>query len=95
MEERSVLKSEMPQVEMQICLFHVLKIFNREVTREKMGVTPAEQDTIKSLVQECCYAHGSEDFMKKYEVLMNVGNDKVKNYYNNNWHTISDNGLKV
>ena len=61
MVEISVLKIEMPQVEMQICLFYVLKIFNREVNSEKMGVTSAEQDTIKSLVQECCYAHSSED----------------------------------
>ena len=59
MVERNVFKSEMPQVEMQICLFHVLKIFSREVTRDKMGVTHAEQDTIKSSVQECCYAYSS------------------------------------
>ena len=28
--------------------------------------------------------------MIKYEELMNVCNDKVKNYYDNNWHTISE-----
>ena len=38
-------KSELPQVELQICLFHVPRTFGREVTVDKMhpfGLTPED-----------------------------------------------------
>ena len=39
MVERSVIKREMPQVELGLCLFHTLRSFKRDVTTSKMGIS--------------------------------------------------------
>ena len=39
MTEHAVFKTEMPQVQMQICLYHFLRTFNCAVTMEKMKST--------------------------------------------------------
>ena len=44
MTERNVIKSEIPQVHLQICLFHVMRTFHCEVTIKKMGITSSERD---------------------------------------------------
>ena len=90
MTERNVIKSEIQQVQMQICLFHVLRTFNREVNMEKMGITSAERDTLKSLIQECVYSVSEEDYIEKYEAFKEAANDKVMDYYNRNWHSIKE-----
>ena len=44
MAERAVFKTEMPQVfQMQICLYHSLRTFSREVTMEKMKITSVQR----------------------------------------------------
>ena len=52
MVKRGVFKSEMPRVNMEICLFHVLLTFGREITLEKMGVTLGEKATILDKIQD-------------------------------------------
>jgi zinc finger SWIM domain-containing protein 3 len=43
MTERQVLKEQLPQADLQICLFHVLKAMRREVTAAKLGISQAER----------------------------------------------------
>ena len=90
MTERNVIKSEIAQVHLQICLFHVMRTFHREVTMEKMGITSTERDTIKSQIKECAYSYSDDIYDERYSQLMEVCNDKVKDYYNKNWHPIKD-----
>ena len=35
MQERTIFKSELPQVKLQLCLYHTMRTFHREVTPEK------------------------------------------------------------
>ena len=50
MTERGVFKTEMPQINLEICLFHMLRTFGREVTIEKMGITTGERSTVLDLI---------------------------------------------
>ena len=43
MTERNVIISEMPHICLQICLFHVLRTFGREITPDKMGISSGEK----------------------------------------------------
>ena len=49
MSERNVLGKAMPQENLQLCLqlclFHVLRNFRREITPEKLGITPGEKNS--------------------------------------------------
>ena len=88
MVERGVFKSEMPQVNMEICLFHVLCTFGREITVEKMGVTLGEKTTILDKIQEIAYSTDETSYQSRYNSLCQVTPEIVKTYYDRNWHSI-------
>ena len=92
MTERNVIKSEMPQVSLQICLFHVLRTFGREITGEKMGISSGEKSTILRQIQDIAYARNEATYLEKYQELCDITNDKqkVRQYYDSNWHSIRE-----
>lgn len=99
MTERKVFKEKMPQVSLQICLYHVLRTFNRELTIDKMGITSGERLTPLSITQELAYARNENIYMQKYEEFTQLcPNDRVKSYFDTNWHNIRNEwveGLKA
>ena len=48
--ERELLKQVFPYSQLLICLFHTLKIFKREITCDKMGITSAERENVLLLL---------------------------------------------
>ena len=89
MGERNVFKEEMPQIDLQICLFHALRTFSRELTIDKMGITAGERTTLLQITEELAYAHSETYYNTKYQEFCEIcPNDRVKSYYNNNWHNI-------
>ena len=60
-----------------------MRTFHCEVTIEKMGITSSERDTIKSQIKECAYSYSDDIYDERYSKLLEVCNDKVKDYYNN------------
>ena len=63
MTERATIKLEIPQAALQICLFHVLRTFGREITIDKMGNPSGEKATILSHIQEITYSRDEDDYM--------------------------------
>ena len=88
MDERGVFKSEMPQICLEFCLFHVLRTFGREITAEKQGITVGERATALDLVQDIAYTYNEEDYLRKYTALCEAVPAIVKTYYDRNWHNI-------
>ena len=89
MTERGIFKTELPDIELQICLFHVLRTFGREVTIDKLGITSGERQTILAKLQELTYARTEEDYEGKYLEFLEISpNHLVTDYFNNNWHNI-------
>ena len=73
MRELSVFGEEFPNAELQICLFHVLRTFKREITTERMGITSGEKCTVLELLQKIAYAPSEEEYTKGYEALCDTG----------------------
>jgi transposase-like protein len=89
MGERKVFKTLFPQVEMQICLFHVLRTFTREFTIDKMGITLGERTTLLTKAEALTYAKDEEDYIQKYADFVSVcPHERVRNYYDAIWHPI-------
>ena len=65
MVERRVLKSEMPQIFLLHCLFHVLRTFKREITTEKMEITSAQRTTVLKVLQRITYSPSEEEYVHK------------------------------
>ena len=88
MNERGVFKSELPQVSLEICLFHVLRTFGREITCEKLGITAGERSTVLEKIQDIAYADCESSYDELYSQLCSCMPDIVRRYYDRNWHDI-------
>ena len=71
---------------LQLCLFHVLKSFCREITCNKLGLRPGERDYVLELLTKLVYSSSEEE----YEELLKSSPQSVIQYYDANWHSIKD-----
>ena len=90
MTERQVLKEEFTQAHLQICLFHVLRTFSREISTEKLGITSAQKATAKTLIQEIAYARNEMEYINKYKNLKTAVPKAVSVYFDKNWNNIKE-----
>ena len=54
--ERDVLSEAFPNVSLQLCLFHVLHTFGREVTVEAMSIRSVERSVALDVLQKIAYS---------------------------------------
>lgn len=87
--ERAVFKAEMPGVKLQICLFHVLRTFSREVTTAKANITPEERTRLLELLEKITYASDESEYDRLHKELQVFGGT-VQRYFDTNWHTIKE-----
>lgn len=88
--ERQVFKKLFPNASLQICLFHTLQIFNREVSHKKMGLTTVEAQLSKSVLQKLAYAKSETEFNRIYSEMKN--NEQIPqvviDYFEKYWEPI-------
>lgn len=90
MTERKVIKEEIPQAGLLICLFHTMRLFKREITTEKMGISADERLQVLEIIQSMAHAATEEVYQDLYEQLMDTRFSAVKEYFIENWHLIRD-----
>lgn len=88
--DRSVYKEYFPDAVLQICLFHVLQIFNREVTTTKRDITTEERKNALEILQKLAYSESKASYDQLYSQLCDLKLDLVTKYYNENWHNIKE-----
>jgi len=86
--ERNVIHDIFPDAQLLICLFHALRTFHREITCDKLGITPQERDQSKVLFEKICYSHNEEEYQKLYDTLKSFALAQVMDYFDKNWHAI-------
>jgi zinc finger SWIM domain-containing protein 3 len=62
MGERNMLKDELPSASLQICLFHVLRTFKREVTCEKLKISVDERLHMLKILQKIAYCKSDQAY---------------------------------
>ena len=90
MTERDVISNELPQAKLLICLFHTFRSFRREVTVNKMGITPGQRDLCLQLMQEMAYAYDENKYLDSYKHFCECAPASVREYFNHHWHPIRD-----
>lgn len=88
--EREVIKKEIPQAKLKICLFHVLRTFRREITAEKTGVNKRQRINILEILQKIAYSTSLEQYEANKAVLMETQNAQVIEYFCQSWDPIRD-----
>lgn len=90
MDERHVIKEAFPSASMLICLFHVLRTFKREISCEKLGITPGQRVCSLELLQKMAYASSENEYQALYDELQDTLPQQVIEYFNSNWQGIRD-----
>ena len=81
----------MPQVTLQICLFHVLRTFCREITTNKLNIPECERQGILQIIEKIAYCHSEEEYNNlNIQFLRACPNKALKKYYDTNWHAIKE-----
>lgn len=88
--DRSVYTDCFPDAVLQICLYHVLATFNREITTTKRGITAQQRTKALSILERWVYSHSKDIYDNMYKQLCDLKLEKVTAYFNENWHNIRD-----
>lgn len=88
--ERSILAEEIPQASLQICLYHTLRTFRREITTEKMGITQDQRNLCLELLQRMAYSKSRKEYDLLYLQLQHVVPNNVREYFDEQWHSIKE-----
>lgn len=86
--DRIVFKEKFPDVPIQICIFHALKTFDREITTKKRNITEAEKEVALSILRNMVYCESFEEYSELHQKLINENLPAVTDYFEKNWHTI-------
>ena len=90
MVERDVMTEKLPHAALQICLFHVLRTFRREITCEKLGINAGQRQCVLDILQRMAYAVTADDYDVLYQQLKDLGITSVNTYFDANWHSIKE-----
>lgn len=94
---RNAFRAAFPNAKHQLCVFHVLQIFIREVTTAKRNLTVAQKDEAIRILRRMVYANSQAEYDNLYRALRNIRSTELMAYFNDNWHNIIEQwvGFKV
>lgn len=81
--DRAIYSEKFPDAALQICLYHVLVNFGREITTN-------EREAALNVIQLLVYSTSEESYDSAYQELADLNLEDVMQYYNDNWHGIRD-----
>lgn len=86
--DRGIYNEKFPDAVLQICLYHVLVNFGREITTTKRNITTAQRETVLEVIQRLVYSTSEGGYDSAYKELLDLNLENVIEYYNDNWHQI-------
>lgn len=86
--ERKAIRKAFPKANLQICIFHALQIFKREITCKKRNITNEEKNEILSLLRKMIFSKEKYEYKNAYAELMKMNCPLVTEYFNKHWHDI-------
>lgn len=94
---RNAFKASFPNTHHQLCIFHVLQIFNREITTVKRSISVRQREKALQILKRMVYAQSQGEYDAEYTKLTNMKCKKLLSYFNTNWHNIQEQwvGFKV
>lgn len=87
---RAAFREAFPDAAHHFCVFHVLQIFDREITTKKREITTEQKTVILQILQAMVYAESESKYVHLYEKLKNMPCPKVHEYFDQHWHNIRD-----
>lgn len=88
--ERDAILKAFPDVSLQLCIFHVLKIFNTEITCDKYKITSSEKNSIMDFLQKIVYSKSETEFKTLVDNMKALIPNRVFTYIEESWLSIKD-----
>lgn len=88
--ERDVLRSVFFDAQLQICIFHVLKIFQREFTVDKYKISSNTKMELLELLQSLVYSKSEDRFEDNLQKIKNRFPNRIYEYLKENWVSIKE-----
>ena len=83
--ERDAFKNCFPEASFNICLYHTLQSFRREITCEQLGVISAERLRCLELVSKLAYAKSQKEFDTHWYEMKATKLSSIIEYLELNW----------
>lgn len=87
---RNTFIAEFPNSEHHLCVFHVLQIFEREITTAKRNITQNQRQQALLILKNMVYAESRQAYNRQYNSLQALNSVDVMNYFDQNWHNITE-----
>lgn len=87
---RNAFTASFPDAQINLCVFHVLQIFNREITPLKREITSAQTKEAKQILKDMVYTKSEIEYNQCYRDLRSLRCNQLMAYFNANWHSIQD-----
>jgi hypothetical protein len=65
-------------------------MFRREVTCDRMGITPRQRDLCLDILQQIVHSTSADIYNEKYRLLEETGITAVIDYYKKNWENVKE-----
>lgn len=74
-----------PNAQLQLCIFHVIQAWIREISASRMNITGTEKKAVLQAMQDMLYARSEQQYMEAYDKIQFPC---VKDYVDRNWHPL-------
>lgn len=88
--DRAVYCEKFPQAVLQICLYHVLTKFHREISTTKREISSTQRVAALEVIQRIVYSQSDDVYQSTYQELCDLKLDLVTKYFDDNWHSIKE-----
>ena len=88
--EREAFSKCFPMASLDICLYHALRYFRKEITCERMSITSAERSRSLEVIRQISYARSENEYQFHVEKLKTIKLNSVVDYFMENWDTIKN-----
>ncbi|XP_078693414.1 uncharacterized protein LOC144923086 [Branchiostoma floridae x Branchiostoma belcheri] len=83
---RELLAKNFPNVIMSISDSQTLRAFRRDVSTEKLGISPDQKTACLQTMEKMVSAQSKEEYDEYYNILQFLDVPQVLAYFNDNWH---------
>lgn len=77
-----------PVSQINLCVFHVSQIFNREITTKKRNITAEIRKQIMDILDDMIYCGSADEYDQLYNHFSTLASAELKRYFDDNWHKI-------
>lgn len=79
-------KAVFPHAGIHICIFHVIQIFQHEITAQKLNITEQTRKEALNILIEMIHCRTERQYRDLYTELTSLNSEKLTEYFCANWH---------